>query len=243
LLRGLAREQQHWGEFPQWLHTLPGCGDVVSLDLPGAGTQWRRRSPLSIAGITDDVRARLPSNKGPWVVIALSLGAMVALDWCSRYPHDFTFAVLVNATARGCCPLWQRLRWRAVIALSRMAFYSVERRESAVYQLTTALHHDQAAIAQHWLAIYRQHPVHRINIVRQLFAAGRFRVPVGSMRTPALVLASKKDGLAHFSCSENMAQQLDAPLELHEHAGHDLPLDDPRWIVDRLKKYISIRSC
>ena len=56
LLRGLAREQRHWGRFPALLSAkLPG-DRVFCLDLPGTGTEHRRKSPASIAAIPVGLR-------------------------------------------------------------------------------------------------------------------------------------------------------------------------------------------
>ena len=53
---------------------------------------------------------------------------------------------------------------------------------------------------------------------------------------PYLVLASKADRFTNYKCSERLAEKYNATLRLHEKAGHDLPLDDPQWIIDRVKE-------
>ena len=114
LLRGLAREQRHWGRFPQIFSAqLPGV-QIHCLDLPGPGTEHRRKSPLSIAGITDDLRGRWlglrEKNPGPWNLLAQSLGGMVAMDWAGRHAADFASLVLVNTSAANLTAPWRRMR-------------------------------------------------------------------------------------------------------------------------------------
>ena len=87
MLRGMAREQRHWGRFPEALRASLGGDRLHCLDLPGTGTEHARGTPASIRGIKDDVRARWLQLKaqqpGPWGLIAISLGGMVAMRWCA----------------------------------------------------------------------------------------------------------------------------------------------------------------
>ena len=48
LLRGLTREQRHWGGFPKLLaEQLPGA-HIVALDLPGNGRLCAQTSPATV---------------------------------------------------------------------------------------------------------------------------------------------------------------------------------------------------
>src|SRR5262245_47365139 len=97
LLRGLGRERRHWGRFPTGLESALHTR-VLTLDLPGFGTECGQRSPVSVPAITDDVRRRFSMERAEarWCIIGISLGGMVALDWCSRYPRDFERCVIIN---------------------------------------------------------------------------------------------------------------------------------------------------
>ena len=60
LLRGLARESRHWGEFPRLLQqALPAGDEVLALDLPGNGSRWRERTPASVEALAEAARAEL----------------------------------------------------------------------------------------------------------------------------------------------------------------------------------------
>ncbi|MGZ5181847.1 MAG: alpha/beta fold hydrolase, partial [Ramlibacter sp.] len=78
LLRGLTREAGHWGGFSAMLARATGEA-VLPLDLPGNGRRSGERSPTSVAALVDDCRRQLPASRVPAVVVAMSLGAMVAL--------------------------------------------------------------------------------------------------------------------------------------------------------------------
>ena len=38
-------------------------------------------------------------------------------------------------------------------------------------------------------------------------------------------------------CSLRLASSWAVPLILHLHAGHDLPLDDPEWVIDQIQRW------
>ena len=59
LLRGLTREQGHWGQFPDQVRAaLPG-NTVLSIDLPGNGQLNDVQSPTRVEAMADAARAEL----------------------------------------------------------------------------------------------------------------------------------------------------------------------------------------
>ena len=110
-------------------------------------------------------------------------------------------------------------------------------RERRVLAMTSASpdRHPQA-IAQ-WTAIAQDRPVSAGNVVRQLAAAARYRQPGTRPAVPVLLLASARDQLVSPRCSLRLASLWAVPLVLHLQAGHDLPLDDPEWVVDQIRRW------
>jgi pimeloyl-ACP methyl ester carboxylesterase len=210
LLRGLGRESRHWRSFPRQLAEAAGGVEVLCLDLPGFGTEHRRRSPASVARIADDVRERFGSSSRSrggtrWSILGLSLGGMVALDWCSRYPDDFARCVIVNSSARPSPPL-ERLRPAGLRSL-------VPRDAMQQWRLEC--------------------PPRPSSIVAQLRAAMTYELP-DQVAAPVLVLTSTADELVSHRCSRRIASHLGAELRVHHRAGHDLALDDPAWVCARI---------
>ena len=84
LLRGLARESAHWGDFIPLLQATFPDANVTMLDLPGTGRFHKEVSPRTIKAITDTVRRHALDNgclQQPVTILAISLGAMVAWEW------------------------------------------------------------------------------------------------------------------------------------------------------------------
>jgi pimeloyl-ACP methyl ester carboxylesterase len=79
--------------------------------------------------------------------------------------------------------------------------------------------------------------VSRRNVIRQLVAAANYRGAAPTAKIPILVLTSTEDRLVDPACSRALAAHLGAPVREHPTAGHDLPLDDPDWVVDRIREW------
>lgn len=241
-LRGLMREQRHWGSFPDaFRHSMPDARIVMS-DLPGNGVRYADASPDNIAGMLRVCRADLHARglRGPYRLFALSLGAMLATAWCTAYPEEISAAVLVNTSMRPHGRFYQRLRWQNYGAFAALAVAgNAPRQESTILRLTSNCHGGDAGLLADWIGYQRQHPVRRANALRQLLAAARFRAPSGAPAVPLLLLASRADRLVDCSCSVRLAQAWDAELHLHPDAGHDLPLDDPAWVARTVQNWLA----
>lgn len=237
LLRGLAREQRHFGSFPQTFERLVGQ-PTLTMDLAGFGTQAERPSPTTIAAIVDELRARFLAERapgaGPWGIFALSLGGMVALDWAARYPGEWARVVVANTSAADLSPPWERFSTTLWPRLPGLVTGEALARERAILAITSnnpAI--DQEALARQWAAWADEVRPRRRSFIRQLVAATRSRLP-SSIEVPVLVLTSRADRLVSWRCSERIAHRLGARLEVHDAAGHDLSLDAPEWICERI---------
>lgn len=243
LLRGLTRECGHWGEFPAQLAArLPGAR-IVALDLPGNGALHRQRSPTRIADMLPACRAQLRAQDiaGPYHLLAMSLGALLALAWAAAYPQELVGGVLINTSLRGVSPFYRRLRPRSYPALlGVLAGGDPHAREAAILRLTSA--RADPALLETWSALRRRHPVTPRNALRQLLAAARFRVPAQPPAVPLLLLSGAADALVDPRCSAELAARWQLPLCQHPTAGHDLPLDDGPWVAERIAAWLDARA-
>jgi alpha-beta hydrolase superfamily lysophospholipase len=247
LLRGLLREVGHWGGFVQrWQSHFSG-EEVGALDLPGCGTFHGELAPGQVSELLAFVRARRATDRvgvpgRPIWLLGLSLGGMVASEWRRRHPQEVAGTVILSSSAGGLCPPWQRLRPLGAWHLLRAALArSLQGRERQVLLATSTLPEGQAAdeAVARWVELARARPVTAGNAARLLLAANRFRIEAeppaissgAPTPPPALVLAGQGDRLVHPACSRALAQALGAELQIHPRAGHDLPLDDPAWVL------------
>ena len=242
LLRGLMREQRHWGSFPALLaQTLPGSV-IVTPDLPGNGQQYRMDSATRVAHTVAFCRQDLLARglAPPYRLLALSLGGMVAAEWASLYPHEVQSCVLINTSMRPYSPFHQRLRWQNYGALLRQLLLGDQASQEALILRLTSTRHQagNAELVAQWVAFQQQYPVSRRNALRQLLSAARFRAPACRPGMPLLVLAGAQDRLVDHRCSLTLAQAWQADIAVHPEGGHDLPLDQPQWVAQQLVQWL-----
>jgi pimeloyl-ACP methyl ester carboxylesterase len=239
LLRGLTREAGHWGDFAQRLAgRLDSTDEVVALDLPGNGTRNACDSPASVPAMAAACRQDL-AHRGlqpPYMFVGMSLGGMVALHGAYAFADEVAGCVLINSSLRGHGSFWQRLRPSNYARLGRLLLPGVSplERERQVLLMTSTDPQRHAGVAQHWAAMAAERTVSRRNAMRQLAAAARYAPPANPPAAPLLVIASAGDRLVSPRCSQRLASGWELPLHLHPSAGHDLPLDDPEWLVEQI---------
>jgi pimeloyl-ACP methyl ester carboxylesterase len=246
LLRGLGREQRHWQDFPARLRGAVAPEPVFVLDLAGAGTERGRVPRPSVPWLARDVRRRLESHadsQGRWNLIGLSLGGMVALELCRTCPSDVQGAIIINSSSRlSRAPA--RFRIEALRRLASASTRSSSERERAVLELTSQLPLGRHASVHQLNALWaREAPMSCLAFAIQLLAAARFvPPPPDSVAARLLFLSSCGDRLVDPGCTRDLARLYRAPSEEHPWAGHDLPLDDPDWLCERVLHFVTKAS-
>ncbi|SDR36363.1 Lysophospholipase, alpha-beta hydrolase superfamily [Paraburkholderia fungorum] len=243
LLRGLTRETRHWGRLPEVLREAVGNDRLLLLDLPGNGEFAHLRAPSNVAGMVDFVRdAALQMDvPGPYCVLAMSLGGMVATDWAQRFPGEIERLVLINTSMRPFSRMQERLRPSAWPGLVDVAAHwrDAPRAEREIHRLTCNETGALNADLDTWCEIRRSAPVSRGNAWRQLWAAARFAAASSQPSCPLLILSSRADNLVDPTCSAKLAAAWSARHREHPWAGHDLPHDDPAWTAEQLHAWLS----
>lgn len=236
LIRGLLRESRHWLHFPALLSEKLQR-PVFTLDLPGCGALYKEKSAASVPALRHQLQQqwaeRYPQYQGKTVhLVAISMGGMLALDWALTAPEQVNSVVLINSSSAGLNPFWQRLRPSNYLKVLLCLLAGPLQREELIWQMTvnSPLQPDVLKQWQQWAI---ENPVSRINALRQLWAASRFRFkqsPPCSLK----VFTSKNDQLVSSECSLALAEKLQAPLFIHQTAGHDLPMDAADWLIEQL---------
>lgn len=242
LLRGLTRETRHWGPFPAMLRDAAKTDSLLQLDLPGNGALANLHAPAQVAQMLGFVRLAVlqSSVPGPYRVLAMSLGGMVATAWAQQYPDEIERLVLINTSMRPFSRATERLRPQAWPGLLSVAanWRNAYEAEAEIHRLTC---NEQGSIADDlaaWTAIRDSAPVSRANALRQLWAAARFNAAPAAPRCATLILASAQDKLVNPVCSEKVATAWGAAHVRHPWAGHDLPHDDPAWTSETVGAWL-----
>ena len=242
LLRGLARESAHWGDFVPLLQAAFPDADIATVDLPGTGRYYQGDSPNTIKAITEVVREQAHSQgllQKPVTLLALSLGGMVAWEWLHNYPDDCCGAALISTSFAGLNPFYQRLRWQSYGKFfALLAQRYLHSRELAIIQLVNNSREKDEKLVKEWEQIQKERPVSLKNLVNQMLAAASFGPSPSKPTQPVLLLNSQGDRLVAPACSEAIQKKWQLALRTHPWAGHDLTVDDGDWVAEQLKDWL-----
>jgi pimeloyl-ACP methyl ester carboxylesterase len=242
-LRGLVREQRHWGGFLSEFETRLPDARVTPVDFPGNGELNYLQSPITVQEMVESCRAQLQEqgSQPPYRVLALSMGAMVAVAWSAAYPNEVQGMVLINTSMRPFSAFYQRLLpGNYLPLLGLMMGASAQRWEQWILRATTR--HPREDVEDAWTSFREQSPVSAANALRQLWAATRFCAPLQSPIADVLLLTSERDQLVSTQCSQAIARQWRATLAIHPSAGHDLTLDDGPWVVEQVEAWLTAKT-
>lgn len=236
LLRGLSRGRGHWGSFATKITEHFPEDHFEFIDLPGNGERNQEISPLSVEEYVHDIRQRcefVKSNE-PFQILAVSMGAMIAVEWMRLHPLEVKKAYLVCTSASNYSAFYERFRPINVLRAAQM----VAAREAAGKEkvLMSMIANSKERIDAEFLtmeAYSKLYPVKESNVLRQLFAASKYSFP---RQAPGEVnlIGSYGDRLVSPQCTLNIAKKWELKAHMHPWAGHDIPIDDPHWLLEHL---------
>ena len=251
LIRGLAREAAHWGDFPQILEdTIKQRTSrditIITPDIIGCGKFHKQITPQKLELITDNLRDSIFNDnetkikKSRLILIGLSMGGMIALDWNRRYSNEIKNICLINSSTAN-QPFFQRIKPAALSLFLTFFLFSRRENEKRVLKqvsnnLTPEIYHKNESL---WMDILVKRPVKIISVINMLIAAAKFKPDLTSSCGNGLVIASTADKFVSYQCSEDIAKTLNWKLIYHNNAGHDLSLDDPKWLSEQLANWLA----
>lgn len=240
-LRGLGRHSAHWNPFLQEFRKHFPEDRVELLDLRGNGSLWHSPSYLSVAENVRDLRGRSRwIQQGERVhLMTISLGSMVGVEWARRFPEEIAGLVTINTSDRGSSPFFERMRPANYLFFLQML--AKQRNEAwvedQILDLTTKLLSQRASIRQEFAG---WKTTTRINLLKQILAAGTYEFPQQKPKTEILLLCSEGDRLVDSKCTKNIAEMWTLKAHVHSKAGHDLTLDAPDWVCEEIKNWLDL---
>lgn len=240
LIRGLIREKAHWGNFTDHLKKCFPDALVTTLDIPGAGVYFESPSPLSIKKMVEEMRRdylRAKVKNEESILVAISLGGMIAVEWLKANPQDFVRATLINTSFGGISPVYQRLKPTAFKHLLKVFALKGREKEAHILDLVTNNRSVYNETLDLWESIQKLRPVSVPNTLRQLIAGATFRIGEFHPSIPLQILASTQDRMVNVECSRTIARKWKLPIREHPTGGHDLTVDDPEWVALRIKDF------
>lgn len=236
-LRGLARGVGHWGSFAQTVQERFPEDRFEFIDLPGNGARFAESSPVRISDYVKDLRSRCSyvQSGEPFQIFSVSLGSMITVEWMREFPHEVQKAFLVCTSSAGLSPFYERFFInnipKGLAILGRRSDPAAW--EKAVLGLVANDHDRRKTEMLSMLEYDRANPLQPLNVIRQLIAASQYRFPTkapGDIR----LIGSYGDRLVSPKCTLRIAEKWGLKATMHSWAGHDIPIDDPHWLIEQL---------
>jgi pimeloyl-ACP methyl ester carboxylesterase len=236
LLRGLARGKGHWGSFPEDMQKFFPEAQIEMLDLPGNGERHQEQSLLSMSEYVQDLRSRshLVKDGKSFQILAISLGGMVAIQWMREFPNEVSKLHLICTSTASTSPFYHRYQKENYLPTLRLFLDpTIEKMERTILEMTTNNLQRRQQFFMEFVEYSKKYPELRGNVLRQLIAASRFRIP---QKPPGEInlLGSYGDRLVSPKCTLRLGKRWGIEPKMHDAAGHDIPIDDPQWVLEHL---------
>jgi len=237
LIRGLSRQQLHWGLFPRYLKEMGG-GRIQFEDLPGFGERRDILSPTTIEEISASIAESVTQQTSKVNLIGISLGGMVALELARVHPHKINSLVLINSSFKPYAKFYERLKPSAYSSVIQALLNPrVKESERKILKLSTNFRQDDSGLLEEWINIRTQHPPSRRSTIRQIMAASRYCFNGPKPIENIMMLASRKDKIVNPICTKHAAKAWGISPLIHDAAGHDLALDAPKWLAQEISDW------
>lgn len=242
-IRGLIRSQFHWHQFPtrfnQATQRLDSNSRSVFLDIPGNGHRFKQATPFSIKEMAVDINTQIqqflvanPTDSSSKLhIVGISMGGMIAAELAVNTNIKFASIHIINSSFANLSPFWQRMRLPAVMNLLPN-LWQAEKRESSILKWTSNKPLP-ADLAPKWVEEAHRHPLTLRNAFAQLWAASHHFVG-NKPGMDSFVYCCQADRLVSWKCSDKLAKHWQVSLDCEPEAGHDLPLDNPDWLAERI---------
>lgn len=239
-LRGLSRGRGHWADFISLFQERFPQDQVELLDLPGNGERGNERSPRAVLEYVEDLRAQSTLlAEGPVHLLALSLGGMIAAEWRVRYPQEVAAGFLVCTSSACHSSMAERFRWQNLPQFASLAFVkTAEEYEQTLLSVIANNEERRQKVMLTTVDYTRKYPAGPANFFNQILAARAYCFP---MSTPGelYLIGSYGDRMVSPKCTQAIAEAWGVPSAMHPWAGHDVPVDDPFWLLDVIERSLS----
>jgi pimeloyl-ACP methyl ester carboxylesterase len=235
-LRGLTRSAFHWLGFENEFKSFFKSEQTFCPELAGNGLLFEELSTTEIDQAVHQLRNQIQFDKSQLGLFSISMGGMIATRWAEMFPDEVSHLVLVNSSFSSLSPFYQRLRpshYPSIV--ENFLISNPQKMEEFIMSVTSNDETKWKPFLEKIITFQKNHPVSLANFVRQLKLSGQTEFKQ-KPTAEILILNSLKDRLVSHKCSEAIAKNWKASIETHPTAGHDLPLDDANWVLNKIKE-------
>jgi pimeloyl-ACP methyl ester carboxylesterase len=162
---------------------------------------------------------------------------MMALQWADLFPNELASIILINTSDGRLSSPHERLNlknYRKILKALRHMRDPISFELNLIEMIAQNLKNKEEVAK----TFAKATPTTLANLTRQLMAASTFRLPKKRPDVPALILAGREDAFVNPVCTKRIAKEFDLPVEWHPTAGHDIPLENPDWVNEKIFRFI-----
>ena len=208
--------------------------DSIAIDWRRSGqNSMGRGQNLSFSDCVQDLGEVICSFSRPPIVLAMNLGALMALKVCGKSRASALILVsptpprnLIDTRSRPQRLLW--LKYRLLIFLHRP--FRIDDKDFRAYFL--------APLPENLQSLLSRHTVSESSALVREFLLPRVNLEPDSLSCPTLVLAGHEDRITPAATSERMAASLGAEFNEYPRQGHWLIERDGERIVRDIHRWI-----
>ncbi|CAG8999446.1 MAG: hypothetical protein CENE_01420 [Candidatus Celerinatantimonas neptuna] len=230
LIRGGLGERYYWDYFKQIVEKRLNR-QVLFLDI---AVFFPFEKNIDVVEMVDHFRQQLFEHTHQYHchLLGLSFAAAIVLRWQDLFSDEVISASLINPVL-----LDRQYRWhvKSLLYLLKVVWMSVcpgntRQRWFNMHSAWPSLH-DQLPESRELSDSFSQ----LISLFKILFKEPSILKP----HVPIQLLVSRHDRLANHQVSYSLAESWKLPLFPHLSAGHDIALDDPRWVCEKLTDWVT----
>lgn len=238
-IRGLTRGTIHWGEFKNLMIDKVGEGHCEFLEIPGNGELNMLDTPTNAKAVIEFLRKEskfIQMNKKVFLC-GISLGGMISLKWLELYPDEINYVFAINSSLNDLSKMSQRFNMKLYPKMiSMLLSKDHQKQQRFILELSSndPINYDKYEKSFTDFAI--KHPVKFKNFINQLLLAREVKINKVNPNKATIIYAYH-DRLVDKSCSLAIAKKFNLLVLEHKTAGHDLPLDDPKWLLEKILNF------
>ena len=183
--------------------------------------------------------SKIQTHSGEHILLATSLAGNVALEWAHQNPGRFDGLILVGTSLKRICKKKDRVQPEAKKEFVDIFLtQDIALREARFLAINSNHHTRDDSLLQAWIGIQQERPVSRTALAKQTIAGALYTPPTNPPKLPILVVGSEKDKIVRPACICAVQKHLNASLQMHQSAGHGVPIDAPIWLADQIFNWV-----
>lgn len=236
LLHGFPLDSRMWeGQGAD----LTSVARVITPDLRGFGKS-QPPAPFSMESQSDDMHALLSEIGAlPCMLVGLSMGGYVALNYARKYPQDLRALALVDTRSEADTPQGKEARQKMIDLVRASGSKAVADQMEPKMLSKDTLEHRPAQVRALRQMMENCPPL----TIEYALAAMRDRPDVTeflpSIKVPTLIIVGDADAITPPAMAESMHKKIaGSQLVVIQGAGHMSPLEQPEQVSRAMRKLV-----